>query len=151
MAESSDIDAALIERLATDATLRALCPDGVYFDLAPKDSQRFVHVSLAESLDSWAQGEPGKRRAQEDCTYAIQACVVEESAVAAKAAAQRIDELLEDQPLTMTGYRNIAIHRVSRIRLTAADGTDPSLRWQYRGGRYRVAVTPTPSAERTRS
>lgn len=148
MTDSTAIDTALVDRLAGDATLSGLLPDGVFFDVAPQGALRFLHLALFESRDEWAQGTPGARRIAEECIFLVQAAVQEPSAVVADAAAVRIDELLEDQPLTIVGYYNHAIHRVQRIRSSAPDAADASLRWQYRGGRYRVAVTPL-SAGRT--
>jgi hypothetical protein len=143
MADSSEIDDALVARLAGDAELQTLLPDGVWFDLAPQGATKFLYLELGDNRDAVAQGRPGHRRVQEDCIYTVQACVQEPNAVAAAAAALRIDALLEDQPLALTAYRNTAIFRVSRIRKQASDEADAALRWQYRGGRYQVVVTPT--------
>jgi hypothetical protein len=58
-----------------------------------------------------------------------------------KAAAARIDALLEQGTLTVSGYSLMALFRESRIRLTEVDAADPSIRWLRRGGNYRLVVS----------
>ena len=55
-----------------------------------------------------------------------------------RAAAARIDEVLEDQPLTASGYEWMTVHREGRVRTTEVDDLNPDIRWQHRGGFYRV-------------
>lgn len=140
MADSSDIDNALIAKLGADATLLALAPNGVYWEEAPPNSTRFVIVSLVDAQDV---GEFG-RRAYEDALYAVEVRML--STVVGgnpKAAAARIDVLLDHQPLTVPGYAHMTTFRESRFRLTEVDEQDPTLRWYRRGGQYRVLVSPS--------
>ena len=138
MPDASDIDGALIAKLASDAALLALCPNGVYWAEAPPGSTRFVIVTLADHAD---EGEFG-RRAFEDALYAIEARMLSTVAGAnPKAAAARIDELLEDQPLSAAGYSYMTCHRESRIRFTERDDLDATIRWYRRGGHYRVQMS----------
>ena len=140
MADSSDIDAALVVKLAADAALLALCPNGVYVDEAPPGSTRFVIVSLVEESD---EGKFGGR-AFEDALFQVEARMLSTVAGAnPKAAAARIDVLLEDQPLTVAGYTYMTLHRESRIRMTEVDEADPSIRWYRRGGNYRCQMSVT--------
>jgi len=135
------MDQALIDHLLNDAPLRALAPDGVFWEEAGAsmatggNSTQFVIVSLVDAVDEPMFGG----RAWEDGLYLVK--FVELSSVAVKnirAGAARIDVLLEDQPLTVAGYTPMTVHREARIRLTEVDDTDASIRWQHRGGHYRV-------------
>lgn len=137
MADSSDIDQALVNKLAADATLMALCPQGVFVDEAPAGSMRFVIVSLDDEADEGVFGG----RAIEDGLYAVEARMLSTAGGNVKAAAARIDVLLDDQPLTVADYTWMTCHRESRIRLTEVDDADPSIRWLRRGGRYRVQMS----------
>lgn len=134
---SGDIDAALIARLAQDPQLRALLPDGVFFDLAPPGSMRFVLLSLVVEQD-WQQF---LTRALEETLYQVEARALSTTNTDMKAAAYRIDQLLDNQPLTVAGYASLAMFRESRIRLTEADDVDPDVRWYRRGGEYRLVAS----------
>ncbi len=147
MSDSSNIDAALLLRLTSDTTLLALCPNGVYMDEAPQGSTRFVIVSLVEEADE-AVFVTG--RAIEDALYLVEARMLASAGGDIKAAAARIDVLLEDQPLTLgsppsavPGYTWMTVHREGRLRLTEVDDVDPKLRWYRRGGHYRVQMALT--------
>jgi hypothetical protein len=138
MADSSDIDNALVAKLGADATLLALVPNGVYLDEAPPGATRFVIVSLVDEADAGRFGG----RAIEDALYLVEARMLSTVAGAnVKAAAARIDVLLEQGTLTVSGYSLMALFRESRIRLTEVDGADPSIRWLRRGGNYRLVVS----------
>lgn len=142
MPDSTEIDIALVARLSGDAQLRALLPDGVYVHQAPLGKQRFVLVSLVIATDAGNFAAVGKRRASEDCLYMVKAVTLGQSRAVAGDAAQRIDELLEDKPLTITGYHCASIARDERIDETEVDDLDASIQWQHRGGRYRLLAIP---------
>lgn len=143
MADSSDIDNALIAKLGSDVTLLALCPNGVYKDEAPQGATRFVIVSLVEESDEPVFG----RRGYEDALYLVEARMLSTAGGNIKAAAARIDALLEDQPLsgspTLTpGYTWMTTYRESRLTpQVEVDEVDPSIRWFRRGGHYRVQMS----------
>jgi hypothetical protein len=140
MSDSSDIDAALVAKLAGDTTLSALCPDGIFVDEAPSGSTRFVIVSLVDENDEPMFGG----RAYEDALYLVEARMLSTVAGAnIKGAAARIDAVLEMGTLTIAGYNLMVMRRVSRVRLTEVDDQDSSIRWYRRGGRYQVMVSPT--------
>ncbi len=145
--DSSDVDNALVAKLGADAALLALMTGGVYLDEAPEGLKRFVIVSLVDEADLAEFG----RRAVEDATYLVVAralSIVNGVALPAtvmKAAAARIDALLEDGTLTVSGYTHSAMYRTARVRQTEVDEVDRSIRWFHRGGRYRVMVAPTPT------
>jgi hypothetical protein len=145
MPDSSDVDAALLAKLQGDATLAALTPDGWYQDEAPAGKTQFGIVSLVDEVDT----PIFEGRASEDATYLVKH--VELSTVAvkrSKAAAARIDALLDPQPpaaratLTIAGYSLLVMRRVARIRMTEVDDVDTSIRWSHRGGRYQVMAAP---------
>lgn len=134
MADSSEIDNALMAKLGADATLLGYMPNGVYWDEAPPNSTRFVIVSLIDEVDEQHFGS----RSHEDALYQVKAVALSTVAANIKAAAARIDTLLEGQTLTATGYKHMVMQREARIRQTEVDDVDPSVRWQHRGGHYRV-------------
>lgn len=137
MPDSSAIDNALIALLGADATLLALCPNGVYFAESPPGSTRFVIVSLVDEDDIQMFGA----RAFEDTLYLVKAVMLSTAGGDIKAAAARIDALLEQQTLTVPGYGISTMHRESRERSTEVDDLDPALRWLHRGGMYRVVAS----------
>lgn len=136
MPDSSEIDQALMALLGSDVTLLGYCPNGVYWDEAPQGSTRFVIVSQVAAFD---EGQFGGR-AYEDIFYAVEARMREDVGGNIKAAAARIDQLLEDQRLTVAGYTWMTMHREERIRFREVDDISPDVRWQRRGGRYRVQM-----------
>lgn len=140
MVDSSDIDAALIAVLQNDATLKTLMPDGVFFGLAGasfatgKNSTRFVLVNVIENLDRAVFGGRGI----ESVLYLVQAVSLSGDS---KGAAKRIDELLENNPLTVTGYTWMSCAREQRVREMERDDVDASIVWTHRGGMYRVEMS----------
>ena len=137
MPDSSDIDAAVVARLMSDAQLMALMPDGVYFDVASKSASRFVIVSVLSALDSsMFQG-----RAYESPLYLVKAVELSSSGANVRAAAARIDALLDNGTLAITGYTLMATRRRERVRYTEVD-QDNDARWQHRGGQYEVVCSP---------
>lgn len=137
MPDSSDIDNALVAKLGADATLLALMPNGVYVDEAPANSTRFVIVSLVDEHDEPQFGS----RSFEDALYLVKAVALSTTAGNVKAAAARIDALLEGATLTVTGYTTMVVQRESRVRYTEVDDDDQAIRWQHRGGRYQVQMS----------
>lgn len=138
MADSSEIDNALVAKLGADATLLGLMPNNVHMDEAPKNSTQFVIVSLIDEVD---HGQFGGR-AFENALYMVKA--VERGDVSVKnikAAAARIDVLLEGGTLTIPGYTLMILHREARIRQTEIDEGDSTIRWQHRGGHYRLQAS----------
>jgi len=138
MSDASDVDAAIVAKLAGDATLTALMPDGVFMDIAPSGTTRFVIVSLATHEDDYMLGEA----AYEKSVYLVKAVERNISGTTVKAAAARIHALLQDVRLTIAGYVHMLTQREERIRYTEVDPDEPDTRWQHRGGRYAVFVSP---------
>lgn len=140
MPDSSDVDNALVAKLGADATLLGIMSNGVYWDEAPPGSSKFVIVSLVSEQDESQFGG----RSFEDGMYMVKAVALSKVGVAPadiKAAAARIDQLLDGGTLTVPGYSLMTIRRDSRIRITEVDEVDSSIRWQHRGGNYQVVVS----------
>jgi hypothetical protein len=140
--DSGEIDNALVEVLSADAQLMALVPDGVYFDEAPQGMQAFAIVSLIEGPTRAQMGAPTERRAAEEAEYIVKAVLLSGSSADAREAAARIDDLLEDQTIPIDGFTCLSIVRTGRIRDTEIDEADASIRWQHRGGHYRILAAP---------
>jgi len=136
--DTSAIDAALLDRLGADALLKTLAPHGVWFDEAPAGAIKFVIVSLVDAVDVDQHGG----HAYEDLLYAVEYRELKQAEAQSKArqAAQRIRELLDDQPLTVTGYTWMATYRERPERHTEVDDLDASIKWNRRGGQYRVQM-----------
>lgn len=139
MADTSAVDAAVLAALSGDATLLALMTDGVFWDVAPNGLTKFVIVSQVAHEDENAFSG----RTFESILYLVKA--VDRSAAGSdvKTAAARIDTLLQDVALTITGYAHSLTRRLERVRYTEVDDIDLNIRWQHRGGRYELFVSPT--------
>lgn len=129
---------ALIAKLAGDATLTAAMPDGVYYGDGPAHARNFVLVDLLDGDD-----EPmlGGGRAWTDLLFLVKAVSLGDSALTANAAAERIDDLLENGSLTIPGFSLMTMRRTSPVRALEVDGVDRSIRWQHAGGTYQVMVS----------
>lgn len=143
--DSSDVDAAIIAALRADygspsaGTLGELCPDGVFVDVAPESATKFVIVSLVIGEDEPEFGGD----AYERMLYLVKAVVKGSDGTTVKAAAQRIQTLLQFVDLWISGYDHMLTRRIERVRFTEVDDQDAAIRWQHRGGRYEVYVSPT--------
>lgn len=142
MPDSSAIDQALVDKLNDDTGaggVKTLMPDGVWMDEGPANAKQFVIVSVVLARDT----PIFEGRASEDVLYLVEAREVSTVAVKnIKAAAARIDALLELGTLAIAGYGFQVMRRVERVRLTEIDAVDSSLRWARRGGHYQVVASP---------
>jgi len=139
MADSSEVDAALVNKLLSDAQLTALMPDGVYFGDANPGATKFVTIEQSEHTDEYEFQD----EAWEIFSYQVKAVALSTSGGDVKAAAARIQQLLQDGSLTPTGYALMRMQRTRRIRYSEPDAVNVDLRWQHRGGLYEVRVIPT--------
>lgn len=139
MSSTAAIDAAVIARLAGDATLTAAAPGGVYRDVAPQGaSTPFVIVSQMAHEDDYALGA----QAYERVLYLVKAVDLATSGTGAQAAADRVHALLQEATLTITGYRSMLVQREERVAyVEVVDGSDR--RYQHRGGMYAVFAEAT--------
>lgn len=139
MADSSAVDAALVAKLLGDATLMAMVPDKVYFDVAPPNATKFVIVSQEGHEDTYAMPEAD---AFERFSYLVKAVIQGTGSAEVSSAAARIHTLLHHGTLSPTGYAVMTIERTQRIRYLEVDDA-ANVRWQHRGGIYDVWVSPT--------
>lgn len=136
---SANVDAALISTLAGDATLTTLAPGGVYREVAPLGvAEPYVIVQLMSHDDQYLLN---KAQAFEAGTYMVKAVQASTSGSAAQAAADRIQALLHNGSLTITGFRLINLARQERIAYVEIDDVRDR-RYQHRGGLYDVLVEP---------
>jgi hypothetical protein len=133
--DSSNIDSAIISVLVNDPPLLGMMPDGVYFDEANPGATRYVIVSLVQEFDT----PSFTKRTIEEGIYLVKAVALSTTGGDVRGAAARIDALLEDtKKLNAPGFVILGSHRIERVRATEVDEVNPDLRWQHRGGRYRV-------------
>jgi hypothetical protein len=137
MSDSSDIDAAVSAALLGDAALMALAKDGVFFSQATPNATRFVVIDLVTALDQTAFSA----RAYEDVTYRVKYVEQGLNGLNAKAAAARIDAVLDGATFAIAGYSLMSVERTERVRYTDIDPVDPSIRWQHRGGLYNLKAS----------
>ena len=139
MADSSAVDAAVVAKLSGDATLMAITTDGVFFDVAKSGAQNFVIVSQVAHADDYMFGG----EAFEKFTYLVKVVMLTTVGTNVITAAARVQTLLQDVVLTITGYTHAKTVRAERIRYTEVDPGDQDKRWQHRGGLYEVWAVPT--------
>lgn len=144
MADAGLVDAAVVERLANDAELAALCPDGVYFDIRPGSDPSpgaFVIVSLFDYRSTL--GLNGVTL-YERMLYWVVARVADTSRAQARQAAARIDVLLHGVTLDLSaaGYTPMLCQRIDRRAYTEVDPINKAT-WHHHGGQYEVTSYPT--------
>lgn len=138
--DSSAVMNAIIAKLGSDTQLLAMMPNGVYEDIAPPGSTRFVIVSQVTADD-----DPFYLGAIEHHWLTIEARSLSTANGDVRGAAVRIDALLEPQAperttLTIPGYDLMGIEREEPLRHRETDEVDRSIIWLRRGHRYRVDV-----------
>lgn len=142
MADPAAVDAAVIAALTADTGtggLMTMMTDGAYMDIAPPGRTKFVIVSLVTHEDVYAMGG----WAYEKFLYLVKAVDLNTKPGRANAAAARILEVLQDVALSITGYDHMLTQREERIAYTEVDSINPDIRWQHRGGRFEVFVSPS--------
>jgi len=141
MADSGLVDAAVMELLANDAELSALCPDGVYWGVRNRQGGRaFVIVGLGDHTEK--QGLAGITL-YERTVYTVRATIHTNSRAQPRQAAARIHALLHGALLDLTaaGYVAMNMRRVERIALPDADPANSAL-WYHTGGQYELVHYP---------
>lgn len=136
--DSSEVDAAVLAKLAADAQLAALVNGAIYFDNAPQGLTKFVLVN--QRAHEEAAMMPGAT-AFEKFTYIVQAIFQGTGGPDIKTAAQRIHTALHYQDLSIVGYQLMVMKRSERLRYPDRDELNNE--WRHRGGIYEVWVTPT--------
>jgi len=137
--DATEVERALIGKLAADAALAASLPDGVFYDLAPIGSTKFAIVSLSTSRGLYELNDAETLRT---LVYVVKAVVLGTSSTNVAAADKRMQELIDRQPLNLppeAGATLMVARWVDRIRYTETANNDT---WQHRGARYEITVTP---------
>jgi hypothetical protein len=140
LASSQAVDTALIAKLTGDATLMAAAPGGVYREVAPQGVQEpFIIVQQMTHEDQYLLR---RQEAFESFLYLVKAVQQSMTAAAVQTCADRIHVLLQNGTMSPTGYNLTLMQREERIATVEID-EDRDLRYQHRGGLYRVIVEPT--------
>jgi hypothetical protein len=136
--DASEIEKALIAKLASDAQLQALLPDGVFWDLARQGSEYFVVVSLSTSR---GLAEFQDRDTMRAFVYTVKGVALGTDSDPIKEADERIHALLDRGTLDLTaaGCTLMLMRWVDRVRYTETVAAET---WQHRGARYEITVTP---------
>jgi len=127
------IEQMLYSTLDSDATLKQRAPGGVWRGVAPGVQGTWVVFSLVSELDVYTFDI----RAMVEAFYQVKAIAPGESSAPAWSAAERIETLLTDKPLTMTGGSLLMIRRQQILSLTETDGGE---QYQHAGGIYAITV-----------
>lgn len=144
MADAGLVDAAIMEVLANDAALRALCPDGVFWGRAPQGSTAFVIAALFDHTETPALAND---TLYERTVYLLKAVVQDSSKTPSRTAAARIHALLhgvgEELDLAAAGYVAMACRRIERVAYPEIDPVN-SATWHHAGGQYELLSYPAP-------
>lgn len=138
MADSSEVDGAIVTLLQNDAQLKAILPSGIFFDVATQDAKKYAVITLMNHDDTYVFQEVGF----EIFTYFIKAVTLGESGLEVKNASQRIYTVLQSATLVVPGYVQMRIERTKYRRWSEVDSVTGA-RWQQRGGQYDVWMQPT--------
>jgi hypothetical protein len=143
VADSTLVDAAILATLNADATLLGFLPHAVWFDEAPQGSAKFGIVRLEDHKDE----RRFEGRSHEDALYRVIAVVRTTESNAGptmQSAAARMDALLEGALFTVAGFEPMTAVRERRVRDTQTDVVDPTIRFMFCGGLYRVVMSVNP-------
>ena len=126
------LEQGLYAALSGDSTLAGLAPGGVWRDNAPIGTTgTFVVYQQVSGIDDYTL----KIRATTSYTYMVKAVAAGESSAPALDAAERIDAVLTDQPLTLSAGSVLAIRRDTHIIYAENDGGE---RYHHAGGHFRI-------------
>lgn len=129
-----EIEKMIYSTLSGDATLTGLAPGGVWRGVAPSTTNgTWVVFNLVTELDEYTF----TLRAMLESVYQIKAIAPGESALPAWNAAERIESLLTDQPLTIESGRLLMVRRQQVVSMTETDGGE---QYQHVGGLYAITV-----------
>lgn len=131
------VDAAIVTKLAADATLTALGVTGVFRLRAPQ-GQALPYVIAGQQAggDRYTLA----RRAWRDLVYQVRAVDGGESAVRANQINDRADALLTDQPLAVAGHTTLVVRRTTAVEF---EEISAGVVYQHVGGLYRIEVAPS--------
>lgn len=136
-----DVDTAIVQRLAGDATLAALLPGGVFWDVATLGATQYVVVSqmshdteyVLPNVVLW-----------ERVLYQVKVVVKGSSGIPlVEDAYTRIFQLLQNQEaaLSTPSYTLRAFRFVERVRATEVE-EQTDQKWQHEGAHYECLAVP---------
>lgn len=136
----AQVGSAIRTVLAADATLSGTYGvTGVHMDVAPDDATYpFVTFSLVTAPDIYTFGT----RAWIDGMWQVRAWDDRPSTARVASIAERVDELLTDVALSVTGHRAIVVRRMETLP-TVPEIDRSGLHVRSAGARYQVGVTET--------
>jgi hypothetical protein len=142
MADPSYVDTALMMVLANDAALMALCPHGVWWGAPPQGATKSVIVALLDHSDRPALDS---KTLYERSVYLVKAVLLMVDGATPQGAAARIHELLHNAVLDLSGsgYEEMSLRRIERLRLPPEVDPLNKARWQHEGGQYELMAYPT--------
>jgi hypothetical protein len=140
MSDAGLVDAVVMEVLANDATLTALCPDGVFWGRAPAGATRFVITALFDHTERPALA---RDTLYETTVYLVKAVILDSSKTPSRTAAARIHTLLHgvDLDLTAAGYVAMDCRRMERVAYPEIDPANAAT-WHHSGGQYALVSYP---------
>jgi hypothetical protein len=129
---------ALVTTLGGDSTLTTtLGVTGVFYDLAPDEqAYPFIVISLVTAPDHYTMG----RRAWTEGHWQIRAFDGDRSARRAARVMARVDALLTDQPLTVTGHTALVVRRTDTLPPVTEIDSATGLHIRAEGARYLIGV-----------
>lgn len=137
---ATTIEGAIYEKLAGDTVLTAMLSGGtaspsVYSDQAPQGAtEPYVVYSLASEADSYTLAS----RSWENGVYLVKAVDKSNSTTRAGSIAARIDAVLTDGALSISGRSHLSTRRTERVRYPE---TVSGVVYQHAGGYFRVYVS----------
>jgi hypothetical protein len=141
VADTGDVDAAVIGLVAGDPVLAALLPAGVYYGVAPQGVESFVIVDRLAHVN---ERNMFGGTASETFLFLVKAVVPGSASTIPRAAAVRIRQLLDGGRLVLTEYALLApVDEVESVRIVEVDDVNPDRRVQHWGGHYEITVQRT--------
>lgn len=129
---------ALFSTLDGDATLDSLGCAGVYLDMAPQAAAYpFLVIGLVASDDAYTFGV----RSHQEAAWQVTAWDQGGSARRAGQLMDRVDQLLTDGTVTVSGYSTLMIRREGQVPTLAQRDEQTGLELRAQGARFMVVVS----------
>lgn len=134
----AQVGSALVTAITGDSTITStLGVTGAHMDLAPDTAAYpFVTLSFVTAPDIYTFGA----RAWTDGLWQIRAWDNRPSTKRVADVMERIDALLTDQTLTVTGYRTLVVRRMETLPTLPEIDTSSGLHVRSAGARFQIGV-----------
>lgn len=133
----NQVKAAIYTKLAADSTLTALLSGtaAIYHRVAPQGADApYIVFNQQAGTPSYTMGQ----RAWDELLYQVKGVTQDSSSVVAGSIADRIDTVLTDQPLSVTGGSAFYVRRSSDVDYAEVDRGEV---YNHEGGLYRLYVS----------